>query len=76
MGANPNFLRLLGLRIPAAGPIPVSLLLEASTYLSNRTIHLRVTGTVRSPVVQVQPVALLSDEVVRFFINRSSLPIP
>jgi hypothetical protein len=76
VGANPRLLRLLGLRIPAVGPIPVALLLEASTYLSNRVIHLRVTGTIRNPVVQVEPVSLLSDEVVRYFLNRTSLPIP
>jgi hypothetical protein len=76
VGYNPTFLRFIGLRIPAAGPIPVGLLLEASTYLSNRTVHLRVTGTVHSPVVQVEPVSLLSEEAVRFFINRTPLPVP
>jgi hypothetical protein len=76
VGVNPQFLRFLGLRIPAVGPVPVSLILEASTYLSNRTIHLRVTGTIRSPSVQVEPVSLLSEEAVRFFINRTTLPVP
>jgi translocation and assembly module TamB len=76
VGVNPRFLRLLGLRIPAAGPIPLSLLLEASSYLANRTVHLRVTGTVRNPSIQVEPVPLLSDTAVRFFINQSNLPLP
>jgi translocation and assembly module TamB len=76
VGYNPTFLRFLGLRIPTAGPIPVSLILEASTYLSNRTVHLRVTGTIRNPSVQVEPVSLLSEETVRFFINRTPLPVP
>jgi hypothetical protein len=76
LGYNPTFLRFLGVRIPAVGPIPVTVLLEATTYLSNRTIHLRVTGTLRSPVVQVEPVSLLSEEAVRFFINRTPLPVP
>ena len=48
LGYNPAFLRAVGLRIPAAGPIPVSLILEASALLSNRVVHLRVTGTVRT----------------------------
>jgi translocation and assembly module TamB len=75
VGVNPRFLRLLGLRIPAFGPIPVALLLEASTYLANRTVHLRVTGTIRNPTIQVEPVSLLSDTAVRYFINQSSLPL-
>jgi translocation and assembly module TamB len=76
VGYNPTFLRFLGLRIPAVGPIPVSLLLEASTYLSNRTVHLHVAGTLRSPSVQVEPVSLLSEEAIRFFVNRTTLPVP
>jgi translocation and assembly module TamB len=76
LGVNPTFVRFLGLRIPAAGPIPVTLLLEASTYFSNRLIRLRVTGTVRSPIITIQPFSLLSEEALRFFINRSNLPVP
>jgi hypothetical protein len=75
-GANPRLLRLLGLRLPAVGPIPLSLILEATDYLSNRLVHLRVTGTWRSPVITVEPVSLLSQEAVLFFLNRSNLPIP
>jgi hypothetical protein len=76
LGINPRFLQLLGLRLPAFGPLPLSLVLEASTYLSNRTVHLRVVGTIRSPIIRVEPVSLLSEEAVRFFINRSPLPVP
>jgi translocation and assembly module TamB len=76
LGVNPTFLRFLGLRLPAVGPIPLTLLLEATTYLSNRLIHLRVTGTVRSPVITIEPLPLLTEEALRFFINRSNLPVP
>jgi translocation and assembly module TamB len=76
LGASPSFLRLLGLRLPVAGPIPVGLLLQASTYLSNRVVHLRVNGTIRSPIIRIEPVALLTDEVVRFFVNQANLPVP
>jgi hypothetical protein len=76
VGVNPRFLRLLGLRIPAVGPIPLGVLLEASTYLANRSVHLRVTGTVRSPTIQVEPVSLLSEAAVRFFVNQAGLPLP
>src|SRR5262249_50429730 len=76
LGVSPVALRLLGLRLPAAGPIPLGLINEASGYLANRVIHLRVTGTVRSPVVQAQPVRLLTEEAVRFFLTRAVLPVP
>ncbi|HLJ93696.1 MAG TPA: AsmA-like C-terminal region-containing protein [Gemmataceae bacterium] len=76
LGVNPTFLRFLGLRIPAVGPVPVALLLEASTYFSNRVAHLRVTGTVRNPVVTVEPLSLLTSEVLRFFVNQANVPLP
>jgi hypothetical protein len=76
VGVNPTFVRFLGLRIPAVGPIPVTLLLEASTYFANRVVHLRVTGTAPSPIVTVEPLSLLTEEALRFLVNRSSLPVP
>jgi hypothetical protein len=76
LAVNPAFLRLFGLRIPAVGPIPVALLLEAGSYLSNRLVNLHVTGTIREPNVQVNATALASEEAVRFFLNRASLPLP
>jgi hypothetical protein len=73
LGATPLCLRLLRLGIPAAGPIPVSLLVQASGLLSNQVVHLLVNGTVRQPVVRVQPVRLLSETAVRYFLNRALL---
>jgi hypothetical protein len=74
-GPEPLLLRLLRVRLPAFGPIPLSLIVEATSYLSNRVINMHVTGTVRHPVVQVEPLRLLTEEAVRFFINRAvSLP--
>src|SRR5205823_8333566 len=67
---NLPFLRLLGLRIPVTGAIPITLVIEASNYLANRLIHLHVGGTIRSPTIQVKPVPLLTQEAVRFFVNR------
>ncbi len=75
-GVNPNTLRLLGLRLPAAGPIPVSLILQATSALSNRLIHLRVTGTYRHPSIQVEPLSLLTQEAVYFFLNQAGVPLP
>jgi hypothetical protein len=75
LGPNPRLLRLLGLRIPAVGPIPVGAIIDATSYLSNRAVHLRVTGTVRSPTIQVEPLATLTEEAVRFFFSETGLPL-
>jgi translocation and assembly module TamB len=74
LGVNPTTVRSLGLRIPAVGPIPLAVLVEASSYLSNRVARLRVTGTVRNPVLAVQPLQLLSEEAVRYFLGRVNIP--
>ncbi len=70
-------LRLLGLRIPLLGPVPLGVLREASTLLSNRLIHLRVTGTIRNPIIRVNAFATLTQESVRYFLRRqvSTLPL-
>lgn len=63
-------LGLLAARIPAFGPIPLSLIQDISDFLSNRTIRLSVGGTVKNPVVRVNTSALLADEAVRFLMGR------
>ncbi len=75
-GVNPNTLRLLGLRLPVTGPVPVSLILQATSALSNRLIHLRVTGTYRRPSIQIEPLSLLTQEAVYFFLNQAGVPLP
>ena len=76
VGVNTTGLRLLAQRVPAVGTIPVSLISQASALLANRVIHLRVTGTVRSPVVRIDPISLLSEEAVRLLLTRYLLPLP
>lgn len=66
--------RLFGLRIPAVGPIPLTLLRDVSDFLSNRTVRLTITGTVSNPIVRVNVGALLSDQAVRFLLSRYVLP--
>jgi hypothetical protein len=73
VGPDPRGLRLLGL-LPAAGPVPIGLLVEARNYLSNRLIYLHVAGTIRSPVIRVRPLPLLAEEVTRFFLRQIGLP--
>ena len=44
------------MNIPAmVGPLPVGLIIRASKYLSDRTVHLDVTGTARSPQIRINP---------------------
>jgi hypothetical protein len=73
-GLDPVAVRLLLLRIPPVGPVPVVLALRATQLLAQRTIYLRVTGTVKAPVVQVEPVRTLSDEAIRFFLGLAVAP--
>ncbi len=67
-------LRALAQSVPAVGPVPVSLLARVTLLLANRVVHLRVGGTLRNPYVRVEPLRLLSDEAVRFFVLRVVLP--
>jgi translocation and assembly module TamB len=76
VGPDPLLLRFLRLRLPPVGPVPVPLLVQASTYLSNHVVRLRVNGTVRNPVARIEPVQLLTEEAVRYFVLRSVLPAP
>jgi translocation and assembly module TamB len=76
-GLNPARSTAIGQRIPIVGAIPRLLLYEASTLLAGAVVHLTVTGTVRAPVVRLDPLVTLTDEAVRFFLGRAiSLAIP
>lgn len=61
-------------RIPIIGAIPRLLLYEATALLTPAVIHLDVTGTVRAPVVRLEPLVTLTDEVVRFFLGSALKP--
>ena len=71
IGLNDTALRQIGLSLPLYfGPLPVSLVRDVSTFLSNRTVRLNLTGTVANPQPQLNTAALLTDEAVRFFLRR------
>jgi uncharacterized protein involved in outer membrane biogenesis len=76
IGAGGAGLRLLGLRLPVAGPIPLSLLVEATSYFTNTSVHLIVGGTLRSPAIRIEPLSLLTEEAARFFLLRGGAPLP
>ncbi|HEX5272309.1 MAG TPA: AsmA-like C-terminal region-containing protein, partial [Gemmataceae bacterium] len=76
VGAATGALGVLGLRVPLFGPIPLSLLVAATNYFSSTSIHLLVTGTVRSPTVRVEPLTLLTEEAARFLLLRAGTGLP
>jgi uncharacterized protein involved in outer membrane biogenesis len=76
VGTGAAGVRLLFLRLPLTGPLPLSLLLDATGYFSSTSIHLLVIGTVRSPTVRVEPLSLLTDEAARFFLLRANGSFP
>jgi len=75
LGLPTDRLRLLGLRIPTAGPVPLTVLQETSNLLSNRVIYLQVTGTAQNPNIRVQPLRQLSEEAVRYFLRIGGVPV-
>jgi hypothetical protein len=68
IGIKSPALRLLATRIPVAGAMPTALVSQASSMLSNQLIQARVTGTVRSPTVQIMPLRSLQEDAIRFFL--------
>jgi hypothetical protein len=45
-------------------------LTEASEFLSNRVIYLRIGGTISRPIPRVQPLPILREEAIRFFFRQ------
>jgi hypothetical protein len=76
LGIDPATLRLLGVTLPAIGPLPIGAINEAASYLSHQTISLKVTGTIKAPAVQFSAVPLLTQAAVRFFVNQAGMPVP
>jgi hypothetical protein len=59
-----------GLPALPAGPLPLGLLTLTSNALAKQLVHIRATGTVRNPVVQVEPPPILSEGAVRLFLGQ------
>jgi uncharacterized protein involved in outer membrane biogenesis len=66
-GLTAGLLRQLG--VPLSGEVGSGPLAQVRQLFSVRLLHLLVTGTVREPVVQVQPLRELPQEALRFFID-------
>src|SRR5439155_12662208 len=74
IGPSAGGLALLAARLPAFGPIPITLIRDVGAALSNRTVRLTIAGTISNPVVRINTGALLKEEAVRFFLTRYVLP--
>ncbi len=61
----------IGLVPVTGGVLPIGLLAEANQLLADRLIFLRVSGTLRRPIVRIDSRRQLRQEIVLFFINNS-----
>src|SRR5262249_41750688 len=68
---NPLLMKLVLQRLPPVGPVPVGLIFRATELLADRVVHLRITGTFKAPRAQVEPLRLLSEQAVRYFLTRA-----
>ena len=72
IGVNDTVLRQTGLQLARlATPLPIQVIGQISSILSNRTIRLAVTGTVSSPQTRVNAAALFTEETIRYFLRQS-----
>jgi hypothetical protein len=62
---------LLRSLLVAAQP-QLALVLRINNFLANRVIQARVTGTTTSPVIRIQPLQLLGEEALRFFLMQAA----
>jgi hypothetical protein len=74
LGPEAPGLRLLGVSLPAFGPLPLTFIQTVSDFFSNRTVRLTITGTTDNPVVRVNVAALLSEEAIRFLLAKYVVP--
>ncbi len=73
-GIDPVIPSLLARNLPPVGPVPVGLIVRVTEFLSNRMVHLHVTGTTKEPQVQVEALRVLSEEAVRLFLTGGTVP--
>jgi hypothetical protein len=67
---------LLGPQIQALAEIPTGLLVSGATLLSGQVIHFHIGGTVRNPVIQIQPLTTLTEDAFRFFFAPAGFGVP
>jgi hypothetical protein len=68
-GNNTILAGLLGAGTGTNRALPVALLSQVTQLVARQLVHLRVTGTVRSPVIEVEPPPVLSQNALRFLFS-------
>jgi hypothetical protein len=76
LGANGPLAAIFGPRLQAVGAIPAGVLTSGATLLAGQVIHFHVGGTVRNPVIQIQPLSTLTEEAFRFFLAPAGFAGP
>lgn len=59
-------------QLATGGPTPVVWVVRANRFLANRTVHLQVMGTVKTPAVSVRPLPLLGQEGLRYLLEQAA----
>ena len=57
-------------------PLNKALLADAVSLIGNYVIYMDVTGTIDAPVVRVDPLRTITEDVARFFLLRFVNPVP
>lgn len=68
LGASGPLAAVFGPRFAAAAAIPASVLSAGAVLLAGQVVRFHLGGTVRSPVIQIQPLSSLTEEAFRFFL--------
>jgi len=72
IGVNDSVLRQTGLQLARlATPLPIQIIGQISSILSNRTVRLSVSGTISNPQTHVNAAALFTEETIRYFLRQS-----
>lgn len=71
LGLNQSVLGKVGL-LPSVFilPLPLTVVQDVTAILANRTVRLKVTGSLDSPQAQVNGTALLADEAIRYLLRK------
>jgi hypothetical protein len=67
---------VFGPQLQALGAIPAGVLTRGATLLAGQVIHFHIGGTVRNPVIQIQPLSTLTEEAFRFFLAPAGVGVP
>jgi hypothetical protein len=67
---NPALAQRLLTRLAIVPVAPASLLLQINDILSDRVVHLQITGTLTRPNIRLRAFATLREEALRFFLRN------